>query len=77
MKRLRKLLRQPESQIFIFLVSLILANWPFLAPPLDGLMSLFTYLFVLWIVFVLFLFLLHFALNGNAGDQTADKGEND
>jgi hypothetical protein len=59
MKRLNHLLRQPEFQVFLFCLGLVLLNWPFLAifqgkrPE-----ALFLYLLLVWTIAVVILFLI-------------------
>jgi hypothetical protein len=59
MKRLGHLLRQPEFQVFLLCLGLVLLNWPFLSifqgsrPE-----TLFLYLFLVWAIAVVLLFMI-------------------
>lgn len=67
MTRLLQLLRQREFQLFAFCLLFMLVNWPFLGiPAQSGLMSIFSYLFVLWGLFILLLFLIQKTLSDQA-----------
>lgn len=78
MAKLTQLPRQPAFQIFLSCLFFILINWPFLAiPGNSGLMSMFTYIFVLWGIFILLLFLIHKKLSGKAPDETGDAERGD
>jgi hypothetical protein len=74
MKRLQRLLRQSEFQLFAFCLLFMLINWPFLAiSARDGLVSLFRYLYALWALLVLFLFLIQKNLKDDP-DRNRDQG---
>jgi len=73
MRRLFGLFRQPEFQIFLFCLMLILANWPFLAVAGgNGLTNMFLYLYGLWSVLILILFLIQKSCRGKADDDDGD-----
>lgn len=73
MRRLVQLLRQPEFHIFIFCLLLLLANWPFLAiSAKKGLVSIFTYLFVLNAILILLLFLIQRSVGGSVSGEDGD-----
>lgn len=75
MRRLVGLFRQPEFQIFLFFLMLILANWPFLAVAAgNGLKSMFLYLYGLWSVLILILFFIQKSNRGKGSDEDGDGG---
>ncbi|HBG07126.1 MAG: hypothetical protein A2075_21120 [Geobacteraceae bacterium GWC2_58_44] len=76
MRRHVQLLRQPEFQVFVFCLLFLLINWPFLGVSgKSSLMSIFSYLFVLWAIFILLMFLIQRALRGTAsGEDGNEKG---
>lgn len=73
MRRLFVLFRQPEFQIFLFCLMLILTNWPFLAVAGgNGLKSMFLYLYGLWSALILVLFLIQKSNRSKASDEDGD-----
>ena len=73
MRRLFVLFRQPEFQIFLFCLMLVLANWPFLAVAGgNGLKSMFLYLYGLWSALILVLFLIQKSNRSKASDEDGD-----
>lgn len=73
MRRVRGLFRQPEFQILLFCILLVLANWPFLAiAGGNGLMSTFLYVYGLWMVLILTLFLTQKSIRGKESDQDGE-----
>lgn len=60
MKRLQRLLRQSEFQLFVCCLLFMLIDWPFLGiSARGGLVSLFRYIYTVWALLVLLLFLIH------------------
>jgi hypothetical membrane protein len=70
------MLRQVEFHIFLFVLLFILIDWPFLAISANhGLPAVFSYLFVLWSLFILLLFLVSRALGPAVpGEERDDEG---
>ena len=73
MRRLVQLLRQSEFHTFLFCLMCMLINWPFLAVTgKNGLISLYMYLLVLWLIFILLLFLVQRSLRDNTPGKDGD-----
>lgn len=73
MGRLVGLFRQPEFQIFLFCLMLLLLNWPFLGVAGgSGLKGMFFYLYRVWSALILLLFLVQKSNRGKVADEDRD-----
>jgi len=59
MQRLKKSLSKPGVQVFLFVFTLLLFNWPLLSIAHDrGPAALFLYLFCAWLLVIFIVFLI-------------------
>jgi len=71
MRKVIKLLRQPEFHLLVIWLFLALTNWPFLAVAArNGLLALYEYLYVLWAMLILLLFCITRCVKDSFGDPT-------
>ena len=77
MGKLKRLLRQSDFQLFLFLIFSILLNWPFIAVyDKNGTTGMFVYLVTIWAFIIGLLFFISRSLDSNSsGHDGSGKGE--
>lgn len=77
MKRIKKLLEQPQSHLLLFCLGLVFFNWPILGilHP-EGSDGMFVYLFLNWIIAIFLLFLISRSCK-NSTSSVKEKEEGD
>ena len=77
MKRLKACFRKLEVHLCLFLLTLVLFNWPLLSiAHAKGPFAFYCYLFFAWLFIILLLFLIAISL-GSAIPSESDQGNGD
>ena len=78
MNRWRKIMSRPAFSVLVFLICLVLFNWPYLSPAEDWPpQHVFVHIFLAWALVILILFLSYLSQPSSGSEQDDSRDPSD